>query len=86
MDWLISIVPAVSAFLDQHELVAAFSLLLLEESGVPLPVPGDLLMLVLGVRVHQAHLVLWQVLAVMETATVLGASILYALSARAGSL
>ena len=49
-----------------------------------MPVPGDLLMLVLGVRVHQAHLVLWQVLAVMETATILGAGILYALSARAG--
>jgi membrane protein DedA with SNARE-associated domain len=37
-------------------LLSAFVLLLLEEAGVPLPVPGDVLMLLVGVRVHQAHL------------------------------
>jgi len=84
MDWLSQLLPTVAAFLDQHGLISVFALLLLEESGVPLPVPGDVLMLLVGVRVHQAHLVLWQVLVVMETATVLGASILYAVSARAG--
>ena len=84
MDWLTHILPIVAAFLDQHGLLSAFVLLLLEEAGVPLPVPGDVLMLVVGVRVHQAHLVLWQVLAVMEAATVLGAGILYVVSARAG--
>ena len=76
MGWLTHILPIVAAFLDQHGLVSAFVVLLLEEAGVPLPVPGDVLMLVVGVRVHQAHLVLWQVLAVMEAATVLGAGIL----------
>ena len=84
MGWLTHILPIVAAFLDQHGLVSAFVVLLLEEAGVPLPVPGDVLMLVVGVRVHQAHLVLWQVLAVMEAATVLGAGILYVVSARAG--
>ncbi len=84
MGWLTHILPIVAAFLDQHGLLSAFVLLLLEEAGVPLPVPGDVLMLVVGVRVHQAHLVLWQVLAVMEAATVLGAGILYVVSARAG--
>ena len=84
MDWLTHILPIVAAFLDQHGLLSAFVVLLLEEAGVPLPVPGDVLMLVVGVRVHQAHLVLWQVLAVMEAATVLGAGILYVVSARAG--
>ena len=84
MDWLTRILPIVAAFLDQHGLLSAFVLLLLEEAGVPLPVPGDVLMLLVGVRVHQAHLVLWQVLAVMEAATVLGAGILYVVSARAG--
>jgi membrane protein DedA with SNARE-associated domain len=84
MDWLSQVLPTVAAFLDQHGLISVFALLLLEESGVPLPVPGDVLMLLVGVRVHQAHLALWQVLVVMETATVLGASILYAVAARAG--
>ncbi len=84
MDWLTHILPIVAAFLEQHGLLSAFVVLLVEEAGVPLPVPGDVLMLVVGVRVHQAHLVLWQVLAVMEAATVLGAGILYVVSARAG--
>src|SRR5438552_4189795 len=77
MGWLTHILPIAAAFLDQHGLVSAFLVLLLEEAGVPLPVPGDVLMLVVGVRVHQAYQVLWQVLAVMEAATVLGAGILY---------
>src|SRR5258708_16256360 len=84
MDWLTHILPSVAAFLDQHGLLSAFVVLLLEEAGVPLPVPGDVLMLVVGVRVHQAHLVLWQVLAGMEAATVLRGGTLYAGSARAG--
>jgi membrane protein DedA with SNARE-associated domain len=84
MDWSTHLLPILAAFLDQYGLLSAFVLLLLEEAGVPLPVPGDVLMLVVGVRVHQSHLVLWQVLAVMEAATVLGAGSLYAVSAHAG--
>src|SRR5258708_36849479 len=72
MDWLTHILPSLAAFLDQHGLLSAFVVLLLEEAGVPLPVPGDVLMLVVGVRVHQAHLVLWQVLAVRGAAAGLG--------------
>lgn len=60
MDWSPQLLPGVAAFLAQHSILSAFALLLLEEAGVPLPVPGDILMLVVGVRVHQAHLVLPQ--------------------------
>lgn len=83
MDWS-QYLPDVAVFLAQHGIVSAFALLLLEEAGVPLPVPGDIVMLVVGVRVHQAHLVLWQAVAAMEAATVMGASILYGISARVG--
>ncbi len=41
MDWLTHVLPTAAAFLDQHGLLSAFMLLLLEEAGVPLPVPGD---------------------------------------------
>ena len=84
MDWLLRLLPDLTAFLAQHGILSAFAVLLLEEAGVPLPVPGDILMLVVGVRVHQAHLVLWQALAAMEAATVIGASTLYGISARVG--
>ena len=67
MDWLTHILPIAAAFLDQHGPLSAF--VVLEEAGVPLPVPGDVLMLLVGVRVHQAHLVLWQVLAVGDPGT-----------------
>ena len=39
MEWLSQVLSSVAAFLDQHGLISAFALLLLEESGVPLPVP-----------------------------------------------
>src|SRR5690242_16461470 len=54
------------------------------ESGVPIPVPGDFLMLKLGVRARDGALVLWQVNVAMEGGTVLGSSLLYLLAGRAG--
>jgi membrane-associated protein len=71
-------------YLDQHLLLSAFAVLLLEEAGVPLPLPGDIVMVIVGVAVRQEHVALWQGLASMEVATVLGASVLYGLSARGG--
>ena len=84
MDWAPQLLPTVAAYLAQHAVFSAFALLLLEEAGVPLPVPGDMIMLAVGVRVHEAHLVLWQALAAMEAATVIGASTLYGISAHLG--
>src|SRR5712691_690650 len=59
-------------------------MILIEEAGAPVPVPGDFLMLALGVHAHEGRCQLWQALLVMEVATLLGASFLYVLAARAG--
>jgi membrane protein DedA with SNARE-associated domain len=75
---------AGDAFLAQHGVLAAFVYLALEESGVPIPVPGDFLMLALGVRAREGLVVLWQVIAAMEAGTVLGSSLLYLLARRGG--
>ena len=76
---------AASLFLDRHGLLAAATALLIEEAGIPLPfVPGDVLTLLLGVRARQGLIPLWQVIAVMETVTLIGASILYWICRRAG--
>src|SRR5919199_6428986 len=84
MDWWTEVRLAMATFLDQHGLVAAFVFLLIEEAGVPVPVPGDFLMLILGVRARQGDVPLWQAIATMEAATVIGATFLYAAAHLAG--
>ncbi len=77
MDWWTEFGLAMASFLDRHGLLAAFVVLLVEEAGVPVPVPGDFLMLYLGVRAGEGRVPLWQAIVVMEMATIIGASILY---------
>src|SRR5919204_1747659 len=84
MDWWTEVRLAMASFLDQHGLLAAFVFLLIEEAGVPVPVPGDFLMLILGVRARQGEVPLGQAIAVMEAATLLGATFLYGAARLAG--
>jgi len=84
MNWWDMFRGASEAFLAQHGVLAAFVYLAVEESGVPIPVPGDFLMLALGVRAREGTIVLWQVIAAMEAGTVLGSSLLYWLARRGG--
>ena len=50
MNWWDVIRETGDTLLVQHGVVAAFAYLALEESGLPIPVPGDFLMLAFGVR------------------------------------
>src|SRR6202022_980104 len=84
MNWWDMFRGASEAFLAQHGVLAAFVYLAVEESGVPIPVPGDFLMLALGVRAREGMIVLWQGIAAMEAGTVLGSSLLYWLARRGG--
>ena len=84
MSWWGELRRAAEAFLEQHGLAAAFLFLLVEEAGVPLPVPGDVLMLVLGVQAREGRVPLWQAIAVLELGTALGATLLYLLARWAG--
>lgn len=84
MDWWTDFGLAMASFLDRHGLLAAFVFLLIEEAGVPVPVPGDFLMLYLGVRAGEGRVPLWQAIVVMELATMLGATSLYVAARLAG--
>jgi membrane protein DedA with SNARE-associated domain len=84
VNWWDLIRNAGDTFLLQHGVLAAFVYLALEEGGVPIPVPGDFLMLALGARAREGSIVLWQVIAAMEAGTVLGSSVLYLLARRSG--
>jgi membrane protein DedA with SNARE-associated domain len=84
MDWWNTARVAFQTFMDHHGALAAFLLVLVEETGVPVPVPGDILMLALGVHARQGMVPLWQALLVLEGATLIGASVLFFLAARGG--
>jgi membrane protein DedA with SNARE-associated domain len=61
-----------------------FLWLFIEETGFPLPLPGDLAILLAGYRVGQGKMNPLWALALLEAATLLGGSILYWLGARGG--
>jgi membrane protein DedA with SNARE-associated domain len=75
---------AFLVFMDQHGVLAGFVVVLIEEAGVPVPIPGDVLMMALGVHARNGLVPLWQALVVLELATLIGATALYFASARAG--
>jgi membrane protein DedA with SNARE-associated domain len=84
VDWWTEVGLATSSFLDRHGLLAAFVYLLIEEGGVPVPVPGDVLMLVLGVHAREGIVPLWQAIGATWLGTMLGSSFLYFVSRLAG--
>jgi membrane protein DedA with SNARE-associated domain len=75
---------ALRTLLDTHPLVVIAVILFFEELGVPSPIPGDLLMMLAGVKVAQGVYPLWLVLAVQELVTLAGTCGLYTLSRRLG--
>jgi len=70
--------------LNDHAEWALFLVLLLEESGIPLPLPGDLVMMLAGVRVAQGRTNPILAIFLMESATLIGSSALYWLARRGG--
>jgi membrane protein DedA with SNARE-associated domain len=74
----------VLAWLAAHDALVLFLMVFAEESGVPMPVPSDVAVLVAGHRVRLGHMSLPAVFLIGETATLLGASVLYWAGRRAG--
>src|SRR5947208_15183226 len=77
VDWWSEISLAMASFLDRHGLLAAFVFLLIEEAGVPVPVPGDVLMLILGLHARQGSVPLWQAVGATWLGTIIGSTFLY---------
>ena len=77
VDWWTEVGLATSSFLNRHGLVAAFVFLLIEEGGVPVPVPGDVLMLVLGIHAREGTVSLWQAVGATWLGTMIGSTLLY---------
>ncbi|TAK33968.1 MAG: DedA family protein [Chloroflexota bacterium] len=87
MTVLIAFFPFADAILRlivQHTYLALFIVILLEESGLPLPVPGDGTMMFAGYRVAVGHLSFVPTFLVMEAGTLIGATFLWWLGRRGG--
>lgn len=63
---------------------ALFLIIFIEESGIPMPLPGDLILIWAGWRAAEGHSSLVMVLLLPELATLLGASILFWLASKGG--
>ncbi len=77
-------IASVLAFLAQWQYLAAFVGIFLEESGVPLPVPGDVFIAALGASGRAGHASYLITTLVVFSATMLGSTILFEVSRRVG--
>jgi membrane protein DedA with SNARE-associated domain len=71
-------------FYHAHQLPALFLLVLIEEAGIPIPIPGDTLVMIAGLQPHTTPLYDASIIAVTSLAVFIGSSILYAVMRRGG--
>lgn len=77
---------SLQAFVLHQALVAPFVLLFIEESGIPLPVPGDVYLAFMGYQVSKGNIPYIVALIIFLISVLAGSSILYYISARWGHL
>jgi membrane protein DedA with SNARE-associated domain len=70
---------SITQFLDTHGLMAIFVVILLKEIGIPVPIPGDLIMLAAAAQAAVGKFAVWQAFSVILIAMVIGASVQYLL-------
>jgi membrane protein DedA with SNARE-associated domain len=71
-------------FYYQHAFVALFVLILVEEAGIPLPVPGDTLVMLSASKPRQGPFYPSIVIATSSVAVFIGSNILYFITRRGG--
>lgn len=68
----------------RHEFLALFVLVLVEEAGIPLPVPGDTLVMLSASKPRQGPFYPLLVIAISSVAVFIGSNILYFVTRRGG--
>lgn len=74
----------IDMFLIHYGLIATFIIMLIKTIGVPIPIPGDVIIFTAAVRVAQGKLVGWQVFLAILVALMLGGLIQFVLARGAG--
>lgn len=83
MDWLAHVKDSLLALFVAHEFPVLFGLILIEEMGLPLPLPGDVLVAYAG-GLHHSPRDAVAVIGTVTFATAFGSSLLYLLARRGG--
>jgi len=83
-DWGASTADGLATVFYQYGILMVSLLLFLKAAGLPLPLPGDLLMLLIGSALGQAGAPLWTAWIAFSAATFAGAMVLYTLVRRFG--
>jgi membrane protein DedA with SNARE-associated domain len=73
----LSVVQHIWFLLHHYDKLALFGLLAIEESGIPIPVPGDVVMMYAGYQVRLGALIWYQALLCGVLATLVGSCVLY---------
>lgn len=76
----------ILVLLQENDIKALFLFLLVEEAGVPLPAPGDVLILLAGYRASEGRMDVLEAALVVIFAVQAGSTFLYLLSRRLGHL
>lgn len=84
MAFLHALAEHTLALVRHHSLVAIFLLLVVEDCGVPLPLPGNVLLLYLGFRVSIGREALFPALFSLSAATWIGSILLYTIAFKVG--
>lgn len=84
MDLVHALIRVVLDFYHQHQFLGLFLLILIEEAGIPIPIPGDALVVIAGLEPHRGPLYALHVIAVSSAAVFLGSSVLYLVSRKGG--
>lgn len=71
-------------FYHAHQLPALFLLVLIEEAGIPIPIPGDTLVMIAGLQRDRGLLYDASVIGLSSLAVFLGSSVLYFIMRRGG--
>ena len=71
---------ALEAFLAAYGLLAICLVLLVKSCGIPVPIPGDALLLAAAARAAQGHLVLWQAFVALLGAMLAGRVVQFSLA------
>ena len=75
---------AILGLLRQHDFIALSLLIFLQEMGIPLPLPGNLLLAFLGMQSNRGNPNIVQLIFVMSCASIAGSITLYTLGDRIG--
>lgn len=83
--WLDDYTDGIQVFVHNHAVLAPLLFLLIEESGLPLPVPGDAIIAYVGYGLTKTDsATFWQAFTLALISVLVGASILFYLSRRWG--